>query len=102
MPDDGFFGAALAGYEDADAFDHLGRGAGALGEEDIGVESAVGGVDCAGDDHRRQAGMELLGAANEFVAVHLGHQEVAENQIERAGKAIARELKRFLCVRGQR
>ena len=79
---DGLFGAALAGDEDADAFEHFGGGAGALGQEDVGVERAVEGVDGAGDDHRGQAGMELLGAADEFVSVHLGHQEIAEQQVE--------------------
>ena len=93
----GFFGAALAGYEDADALDHFGGRAGALGQEDIGVEGAVEGVDGAGDDHCGQAGMQLLGAADEFVAVHLRHEEIAEEKIERAGKRSLKDLERFLC-----
>ena len=80
----GFLGASLAGYEDANAFNHLGWGASTLGEEDIGAEGAVEGVDGAGDDHGRQAGVELLGAADEFVAVHLGHDEVAEQEVDGA------------------
>src|ERR1700738_3858739 len=78
-------GAAFAGYEDADAFDHLGGGAGTLGEEDVGVDSAVVQVHGAGDDHCGETGMEVLGAADQLVAVHLGHHEVAEQEIDAAG-----------------
>ena len=45
--------------------------------------------------------MELFGATNEFVAVHLRHQEVAEEQIKRAGKRSLENLKRFLCRAGR-
>ena len=72
--------------------------AGALGQKDIGGAGAVEGVDGAGDDHRRQAGMKLLGAAHQFVAVHLGHEEIAEKKIERAGKRLL-ERSRALVVR---
>jgi hypothetical protein len=76
------FGAALPGYEDADALDHFcGRGS-TLGQEDVGVDSAVEGVDGARDNHRGKARVELLGAADEFVAVHLRHEEIAEQEIE--------------------
>jgi hypothetical protein len=78
-------GAALAGYQDADAFDHLGCGACALWEEDVCVSGAVEGVDGAGDDHRGEARVKLLGAADELVAVHLGHDEVTEEQVDAAG-----------------
>ncbi len=88
-------GAALAGYQDADALDHLGGGAGALGQEDVGAAGAIEGVDSSGDDHRGEAGVELLGAADEFVAVHLGHDEVAEEEIERAGEGLLDDLKRL-------
>ena len=47
----GLFGAAFAGYEDADAFDDLGGGCGAFGQEDVGGEGAVEGGDGSGDDH---------------------------------------------------
>ena len=30
--------------------------------------------------------MELFGAADQFVAVHLRHEEVAEEEVERTGK----------------
>jgi hypothetical protein len=40
--------------------------------------------------------VELLGAANQFVAVHLRHQEIAEDQIERAGKRSLKVFQRFL------
>ena len=42
--------------------------------------------------------MELLGAANQFVAVHLRHQEIAEDQIERAGKGSLEDFERLLRV----
>ena len=41
--------------------------------------------------------MELLGAANQFVAVHLRHQEVAQDQVERPGKRSLEDFQRFLC-----
>ena len=65
------------------------------------MDGAVEGVDRAGDDHGGQAGVELLGAANQFVAVHLRHEEVAEQQIERAGERLLDDLERLLrsCVR---
>ena len=74
---EGLPGAPLAGYEDTDTLDHLGGGAGSFGEEDIGAGGTVEGVDRTGDDHGGKAGVELFGAPNEFVAVHLGHDEVA-------------------------
>ena len=94
---DGFFGTSLAGDEDSDALDHLGRRGGAFRQKDIGVESPVEGIDSAGDDHRGQAGMDLFGAANQFVAVHLGHKEIAEDQIEGAGERSLKNFQRFLC-----
>ncbi len=97
----GLFGASFARYEDADAFDHFGGRAGSLGEEDIGVEGAIEGVDGAGDDHRGQAGMELLGAADQLVAVHLRHQEIAQDQVDRAGKRSLEDFERFLRVVGR-
>lgn len=78
--------SAFAGYEDTNAFDHLGGRAGALRQKDVGVESAIEGVDGAGDDHRREARMELFGPSNKLVAVHLRHQKIAENHVQRTGK----------------
>jgi hypothetical protein len=78
----GFLGAAFASYEDPNAFDHFCGRRGTLGQEHVGVERAVEGVDGAGDDHGGESGMQLLGAANELVAVHLRHQEIAEDEIE--------------------
>ena len=94
----GLLGASLAGYEDADAFDHLGCRACTLGEEGVCVAGAVEGVDGAGDDHRGKPRMELLGAADEFIAVHLGHDEVAEEQVDAAGYCAGDYLEGF--VRG--
>jgi len=93
-----FFGAAFARHQDADALDHLSRRASALRQEDIGVECAIEGIDCARDDHRGQSQMDLFGAANQFVAIHLGHQEIAQDEVKRAGKRSLEDFNRFLCV----
>jgi hypothetical protein len=93
---DGLFGPTLACDENADALDHLCRRGCSLGQEDVSVDGAVEGVDGAGDDHCRQAGMELLGAADEFVAVHLRHEEITEQQVERAGEGLLHELESLL------
>jgi hypothetical protein len=95
---DGLFGTALAGDKNADALDHFGRRTGALGQEDICVKSAIEGVDGAGDDHRGQTRMKLFGASNQFVAIHLRHQEIAEDQVEGAGKRSLKNLQRLLRV----
>jgi hypothetical protein len=92
------FGATLAGYQDANTFHHFGWGTGAFGEEDVGADGAVGSVDGTGDDHGGQARVKLLGTADEFVAVHLGHQEIAEQQVECARKTAVDEVERFLRV----
>jgi hypothetical protein len=89
-------GAALAGYEDADAFDHLGGGACALRQEDVGADGAVEGVDGAGDDHGRDAGVKLLGAADKLIAIHLWHEEVAEEQVDAAGDGALYVLEGFV------
>jgi len=94
--DEGFLGAALAGDKDADALDHLGGGAGTLGQKDIGGAGTIEGVDGAGDDHGGQRGVKLLGAADEFVAVHAGHQKIAEKKIERAGGRLLNDIERLL------
>ena len=75
-------GASLAGNEDADAFDHLGWRARSLGEEDIGCTGAIKGSDGSGDDHCGKRGLKMLGAAYQFVAIHLGHEEIAEQKVE--------------------
>src|SRR3984885_10540080 len=75
---DSLFGAALAGYQYADALDHLGGRGGSLRRKDISLERAVEGIDSAGDDHRRKARVDLFGATDEFVTVHLRHQEIAQ------------------------
>ena len=40
--------------------------------------------------------MELLGSADEFVAVHLGHEEVAEQEVERTGDGVGDGVECFL------
>ena len=93
---DYLFGATFAGDEDADPFDHFGGRAGSLGKEDVGVDGSVEGVDGAGDDHGGKTGVELLGAADKLVAIHLGHEEVAEEKVERAGERLFDNLERLL------
>jgi len=60
------------------------------------MEGAIEGIDGAGDDHRGQAGMKLFGATDEFVAVHLRHDEVAEDEIQCAGKVLVENGQRLL------
>jgi hypothetical protein len=60
------------------------------------VQSAVEGIDRARDNHGGKTGVDLLGAANQFVAVHLGHQKVAEDQVECAGKRSLEDLEGLL------
>jgi hypothetical protein len=62
------------------------------------VEGTIEGVDGARDDHRRETGMELFGATNEFVAVHLRHDEVAEDEVDATGKSAFEKLKGVLRV----
>lgn len=81
----GFLRATFPGNEDADALDDLSGRAGSLGEEHIGMQCAVVGVNCARNDHRGQAGVELFGASNKFIAIHLGHDEVAQKEVDGAG-----------------
>lgn len=64
------------------------------------MNGSIEGIDGTGDDHRGQAGMELLGAADEFVAVHLRHDEIAEDEIERAGKILIKDGERLLRAVG--
>jgi hypothetical protein len=64
------------------------------------VDGAIEGVDGAGDDHRGESGVKLLGATDEFVAVHLRHDEVAEQKIERAGEGLLHVLERLLSAGG--
>ncbi len=70
-------GPALASNKHTNALDHLGRRAASFGEKDIGAAGAVERSDRAGNNHGWQGGMKLFGAADEFVAVHLRHQQIA-------------------------
>lgn len=80
-----FLGTALTSDQDSDALDHLGWRAASLRKKDIGAAGAVKRGNRAGNDHSRQTWMKLLGAADQLIAVHLRHQEVAQQQIDRAG-----------------
>ena len=100
MSEVGLLRSTFAGDEDADALDHLGGRACSLGQEDVSARRAIKGVDGAGDDHSGQAGLQLFSAADELVAVHLGHDEVAEKKIEGAGGRLLDNFKRLL--RGER
>src|SRR5882757_1423455 len=76
------FGAALAGYHHTDALQHFNRRAGTLGQEGVG---AIGAIECLhtpADQDRRHFRGQLLHAAHELVAVHVWHDQVAQNQID--------------------
>jgi hypothetical protein len=60
------------------------------------VKRAVKGVDGSRDNHGGKARMQLLGAADQFIAVHLWHNEIAENKIEGAGNRSLKNLQRLL------
>jgi len=81
-----FSGTAFASHEYADALEHLGGRACSLGQEDVCAACAVIGGDGAGDDHGGKAGVELFGAANELVPIHLRHDEIAEEEVDGPGK----------------
>lgn len=96
-----FLGATFARHEDTNALDHLGGGARTLGQEDIGRAGAIKCAYGAGDDHGGQTRMNLFGAAHQLIPVHLRHQEIAEEQIERTGDRLLNNLKRLLrCCYG--
>jgi hypothetical protein len=86
--------AALASYEDADAFDHLCWRAGSFREEDVSRTSTIEGGDGAGDNHGRKRRLKMFGAAHELIAVHLRHEEIAEQEIERTGRGLFDDLER--------
>ena len=100
MRDGGLLGAPLARYEDSDALDHLSRRRGSLGQEGVGAVGTVEGVHRAGDDHGRQPGTQMFGAADQLVAVHLWHQQVAEQEIDSAGNRLLQDLKCIVRSRG--
>lgn len=64
------------------------------------MDCAVEGIDGAGDNHRGQAGMELFGSTNQLVAVHLRHDEIAKDEIQRAWEILIEDGQRFLCAAG--
>ena len=92
----GLLGATLAGYKYADTLNHLRGRARPLRQKDISTGRAIERVDCAGDDHGRQTGLQLFSAADKLVAVHLGHDEVAKQKIERSGKRLLYNLQGLL------
>jgi hypothetical protein len=94
---DGLLRAAFAGYEDADALDHLSGGSGTLGQKYIGVNGTIEGGNGTGDDHRRQTGVELFCATDKLIAIHLRHDEVGKNQIKRTWDGLLDVLERLLC-----
>jgi hypothetical protein len=85
---DDFAWAAFAGDQDADAFEHFCRGAGAFGQKDVGASGAVVGGYGSGDKQGREGRVELFGAADQLVAVHLRHEEVAEEEVDGAGNGV--------------
>lgn len=85
--------ATLAGDEDANSLDHLGGRADSLRQKDVGGTGAVKGCDGARDNHRRKSRVQLFGAAHELVAIHLGHVEIAEEEIKGARYGLLDDLK---------
>lgn len=81
-----FSRTAFAGDENPNAFEHFGRGASAFGQEYVCATGSVIRGDRSGDDHCGQGWVQLLGAAHQFIAIHLRHDEIAEQQIDGAGK----------------
>ena len=77
-----FAGPTFPRDKDSHALEHFGWGACSFGQEGVGTASAIVRGDTARDDHGRQSWMEFLGAADEFIAVHLRHDQVAEQKIE--------------------
>lgn len=81
-----FLRTTFTGNKDADALDHLcGRGR-PFGKKDIGAECAVEAVDGSRNDHSGETRVKLLGAAHELVAIHLWHQQIAEQEVNGAGQ----------------
>src|SRR5215472_12858049 len=60
--------------------DRLGQHLGVFGRGRVGIKRHRGK---AGDEHDLDVGVELGGAARELDAVHLGHHDVGEQQLER-------------------
>jgi len=85
-------GTALARDHDTDAFEHFERRARAFGEKGIGAVGSFKGFDGAADEDHRHVGRDLFHAPDEFVAIHLGHQEVTQYQID---AAVAKDIERF-------
>ena len=90
------FRSTLAGDKYPDALNHLGGRTCPLRQKDISTGRAIESVDGAGDDHGGQAGLQLFSAADKLVTVHLGHDEIAEKKIERAGNRLLYNFKRLL------
>ena len=77
-----FARASPAGYEEADLFQKFGGGGGTFGEEGVGGEGALVGGDGAAHDQGGQGGVQLLGAADEFVAVHARKEQVGDEEVD--------------------
>lgn len=77
-------GSALAGDEDADALQHFAGSRGSFGEKGVGAIAVVEGFDAAADENHRHFGGDFFHAADQFVAVHVGHDEVTEDEVDSA------------------
>ncbi len=67
-----------------------------LGRKTSAQDARSKALTVPGNNHGRQARLQLLGAADEFVAVHLGHDEVAEKKIERPRDGLLDNFERLL------
>lgn len=94
---DVLLGSALAGDEDADALQHFAGGRGSLGEERVGTIAVVKDLDASADEDHGYFGGDFFHAADQFVAVDVGHDEVAEDQVDSAD---AESIHGFFSIAG--
>ena len=92
-----FLGAALADEQSADAFESFLRRALAFGEESVGAAGAFVVFYAAADDDSGDVGEDFFHLTDEFVAIGLGHDEVAENEID---AALFEAIERFVGIEG--
>jgi hypothetical protein len=90
-------GSALAGDEDANAFQHFAGGRRSLGKKGVGPIAVVEDLDAAADKDHGHFGGDFFHAANQFVAVHVRHDEVAEDEVDSTD---AEPIHGFLSIAG--
>ena len=86
--------ASFARDENTNAFDHLSGRARSLRQKGVGGAGAIECGDRAGDDHGGQAGLKVLCATNKLIAIHLRHDEITEQEVNRAESRLFDDLER--------